>query len=535
MGTGGARNGEREGFVKTLRMLSRKYNTVRVAVNASRFQVARMADALTDYASVSSADREAAEAAATGYRDTWGAGVEWPDTTDVPATCETNEHASGSQGSGSAASLSPTNGVEAQAVAKRVWKFQAAQLTYNSKHGDWSSRSLDVLKALFDRLVAFAIAFGRVLGAVGQSVTLEESTRAEESHVHAHIYFHLAREFHRQGAGALSPFVFEGIHPHVEVNKARGKSYVGAVRHGHFYVFVNKIGSHFSWSDYPPFESYAVEGWWLDNLLKHEKLTRDDYLGLAARVGVGFSRRFADARCAERFLREQSANLAASKEAERLHDTLAPVKTFTEVEQFVRMFSSAPRHRRPILVIVGGTNLGKSLLAGAVLRRIGLALGVAEYLEVTVEDNPNLDFSDFDHRKHAGVLLDGVADTMILKHNREALQGRPKLCKGGQSATMIYSYNYTLCNRAVVATFDLSASNLEALTDDHWLSESKNIITLRLAEKAFVEPPPQALPMPSFHSGTPSIPMSAGSDSSQTVSPLKRRWISHSSSTECPQ
>ena len=90
MGTGGARNGERAGFVRTLRMLSRKYSTVRVAVNASRFQVARMADALTDYASLSSADREAAEAAATGYRDTWGAGVEWPDTTDVPATCETN-------------------------------------------------------------------------------------------------------------------------------------------------------------------------------------------------------------------------------------------------------------------------------------------------------------------------------------------------------------------------------------------------------------------------------------------------------------
>ena len=120
---------------------------------------------------------------------------------------------------------------------------------------------------------------------------------------------------------------------------------------------------------------------------------------------------------------------------------------------------------------------------------------------------------------------------MILKHNREALQGRPKLCKGGQSATMIYSYNYTLCNRAVVATFDLSAAHLEALTDDHWLSERKNVITLRLTEKAFVEPVPQALPILAFLSGTSILPTSSVHDNFQAMSPLKRRWVSQSSSS----
>ena len=49
------------------------------------------------------------------------------------------------------------------------------------------------------------------------------------------------------------------------------------------------------------------------------------------------------------------------------------------------------------------------------------------YLEVTVEDSSNLALEDFDHRKHAGVLLDGVADPLILKNNREVLQGRPKV------------------------------------------------------------------------------------------------------------
>ena len=105
--------------------------------------------------------------------------------------------------------------------------------------------------------------------------------------------------------------------------------------------------------------------------------------------------------------------------------------------------------------------------------------------EVIVENNEHLDFSDFDVRCHAGVLLDGVGDAMILKTNREALQGRPKLAKGAQSATMMYSYKYTLCRRGVVATFDLSAANLEALRNDHWLQNPLNVIQLWLTEPAF--------------------------------------------------
>lgn len=143
--------------------------------------------------------------------------------------------------------------------------------------------------------------------------------------------------------------------------------------------------------------------------------------------------------------------------------------------------------RRPILAIVGGTNLGKSLLAASVLRRVGDRLGIKDFLEVTVEGQSDLDFSDFDHQIHSGVLLDGVGDTQTLQENREILQGRPKLAKGGQSATNIYSYPFCLANRAVVATFDLSAKNLEAFTTNHWLSESRNVIQLRLTEKAWVE------------------------------------------------
>ena len=92
-------------------------------------------------------------------------------------------------------------------------------------------------------------------------------------------------------------------------------------------------------------------------------------------------------------------------------------------------FAPGAKHkRRPILVIVGGTNLGKSLLAGQVLKQVANLLG----FEVTVESNDFLDFSDYDHRFHSGVLLDGVGDTFTLFCYREILHGRPKKSKGGR-------------------------------------------------------------------------------------------------------
>ena len=111
--------------------------------------------------------------------------------------------------------------------------------------------------------------------------------------------------------------------------------------------------------------------------------------------------------------------------------------------------------------------------------QVGLG-GLSRVLEVTVEDSENMDLADFDRRVHAGVLLDGVGDAMFLKRNREALQGRPKIVKGAGSATNVFSYSYSFCGRAVVATFDLSAQNLEELHTDHWLCNRQNVQLLNL-------------------------------------------------------
>ena len=160
-------------------------------------------------------------------------------------------------------------------------------------------------------------------------------------------------------------------------------------------------------------------------------------------------------------------------------------QTFAEQTVFEQQFEGPARHRRAILAIVGPSNSGKSLLARDILQRLATSMGLPGFHEITVENHEELDLRDFRVNRHNGVLLDGVGDVQTLRKHRETLQGRPKVVLGGRSATMMYAYKYTLCRRAVIATFDLSAANLHMLTTDHWLKQRENVIVLRLAGPAW--------------------------------------------------
>ena len=50
---------------------------------------------------------------------------------------------------------------------------------------------------------------------------------------------------------------------------------------------------------------------------------------------------------------------------------------------------------------------------------------------------------------------------------------------------MKFAYPYTLCRRGVVATFDLTAKNLDAFKTDRWLKDSRNVIVLTLTTEAW--------------------------------------------------
>ena len=474
VGRMGPRNAERVDACKRLREVAARLGVARAADNAGRQKVGAMREAILAASDLSDAERPEVEAAWAAYLSTF-------------AEQEAGDSAAAPGGAGAGADSGPAQG-------GRAWKFQAAQLTYNCKVGDWASEDDAVLRALFDRFVVFLQSVGVGLQAKGLSATMEDSTKAGH-HVHIHAYLHLEKQYRREGSDALAEFVFEGIRPHCEPNTARGPAYKGAVKMGHYYVVIQKIGSRFEWTDFPPFQAYGVEPWWLDNWMKAGKLTRATYLSIAARCGIGFQRRLADVRAAERYEREQAVDEQVKAESAALTDSVLQAKEFPEVDQFLDLFKPDRRlMRRPMLVIIGGTNLGKSVLGASVLRRLAVALGVPGYMEVTVEGSPHLDLGDFDHRAHSGVLLDGVGDAMFLKAHREVLQGRPKKCKGGQSATNVYAFSYCLARRGVVATLDLSAKNLDAFRKDHWMSERRNIIVLNLTDKAYVDP--SAAPLP---------------------------------------
>ena len=341
---------------------------------------------------------------------------------------------------------------------------------------------------------------------------------------------------------SLSEFCFEGIRPRVDTCSVPGGKHLSphsAACHGLWYVSVMKLGTVFTDTNYAAGVWYKPSPRWLEGLLQGGRLTAERYLELSATwFPVGHSARKRDVDEVLRERREVAARalvtvslrprrkwtlscpifwrapcmtahvtsttwdgtpcMAPRKNtffvrARKLHQVAAekgsleqdaalqqvPLEPYPEALTFTTFFER-PAHRRPILLIVGASFLGKSLLAAQVLQHIAASLHLEGFVEVTVEDDGHLDCSRFDVTKHSGILLDGIGDIMLLKRHRESLQGRPQLLWGARSQTTRYAYPYTLCRRAVVATADLGAENLHLLTTDHWLSKPTNVLVLRL-------------------------------------------------------
>ena len=344
--------------------------------------------------------------------------------------------------------------------------------------------------------------------AKGWSACLEESLHAARQaqggprfHLHAYLLW-------VDGVGLrlqdLEPLFFDGVRPRVDVCTTRGSPVsTGAPRiaalRGLWYVSVKKSGTRESDASLQPWVDYKPCAAWLTDLWDQHKLSHSAFLDLSVQFRSGHNKRKLDA---EDILRQEK--LAAVKEhvdteltALRTAEPLQEPRPFPVMDEFLAAHQQR-RRRRPIFVVVGGTDSGKSELAAHVLRKVCALLGLASFIEVTVEGDEELDMSDFDHRVHGGVLFDGVGDVMTLWKHREVLQGRAKCQLGRRSATMLYSYPYTLANRAVVATLDLSARNLQMLTTNHWLKHERNVLLLRLTGPAWQGPPrtPAASPTP---------------------------------------
>ena len=250
---------------------------------------------------------------------------------------------------------------------------------------------------------------------------------------------------------------------------------------------MKKLGTEQSSTNYKPGIAYKPWRTWLDGLYEEGKVTHTQYMDLSKQFPLGYAARKRD--CQELLREEHQAAVEnlIKNELQELKEAgfWKSPRPFAEVDLFLAAHTGQACDRRPIFAIIGGTQTGKSLLAASVLEKLAKKQGLPGYLEITVEDDDHFDMSDFRVDKHAGVLLDGVGDVQVLKRKRETLQGRPKPIKGGRSATMVYSYTYTLCRRGVVASFDLSARNLHLFKTDHWLKDPRNVIQLHLTSPAW--------------------------------------------------
>ena len=315
-------------------------------------------------------------------------------------------------------------------------------------------------------------------------VSMHAASAASTERVHLHTYLYWTDNvgIYRRN---LEEFRFQNTLPNVQKSQAKKKiTPKAAAEHGMWYVSLMKTGTLFADTNFREREHYKPRRAWLDSLYEEGKVSHERYQELSAHFPIGYASRKRDT--AELMKDEHDAAVCALVKREQSGLVFAGWKTFQEVYEFEGCFDGAPRQRRPILAVVGGTGSGKSLLGASILLRLAKQMGLESFLEITVEGDAELDLRDLRVNRDNGVFLDGVGDVMTLKRNRETLQSRPKVVKGGRSATMMYAYNYTLCRRAVVATLDLSASNLHMLTTDHWLKERKNVIVLRLSEPAWI-------------------------------------------------
>ena len=307
----------------------------------------------------------------------------------------------------------------------------------------------DFLKTLVSRL-----------GCRAWSACLERGTTPEtcdKHHFHAYLYW-------PDGVGVdlqtTDVFVFNSVRPRVDQRtKCSGLAARSAAHHGLWYVGVMKLGTVTAATNFEPWRDYTPLISWVDGLWAAQKLAHEDYLSKCRAIGTGYAARKRDA--SEVMRDELEASIRGHVQSEQSSLKRQASRPFPEVDRFVSLFAGEAQWRRPMLVFVAATNMGKSLLARHTLERVADVLGLPGYAEVTVEGDAHLVMSGYDHRKDAGVLLDGVGDAFFLKRQREVLQGQPKKCLGGKSATMKFAYPFTLSRRAVVVTMDLSADNLD--------------------------------------------------------------------------
>ena len=322
-------------------------------------------------------------------------------------------------------------------------KARAFMLTFNSQ-------SFTSCPRLWTEFSAWVQQKANEFGATEWSATLEESLRADEKgKAHLHAYF----SWTKPGKGGVDhrttdAWVFKGARPRVDVNtEGRGPRYwLKSVQHGHFYVSVQKKGTVYADTNYPPWVAgWAPEPWWITKLWRVHKLDHAQYRFLSTQLRDGHDRRKACLESVE--VSESSSAFIAEREAARiaLAAKALPFKPLHYIIERWKMQYEEVEERFKMLVLHGPSRTGKSRLARSFF-------GEEHTLVVDVQHAEHPDLRSYRRNIHRAILLDEVSSVAFIVANKKLLQAHVDGAILGQSATQLFSYYVFVWRVPIVLT-----------------------------------------------------------------------------------
>ena len=196
---------------------------------------------------------------------------------------------------GLTAAASQTSGVDATPVLpfhKLLIKgfrleTHACMLTFNSA---------DFRTETWATYVAWVEDVAKRLGARAWAACLEESTHASGAawrcHLHGYLYWQGGDGLKRQNTDDL---VFENVRPRIDLcNRTNVVRLRAAASHGLFYVYLKKLGTLQSASNFLPWRDYTPKPDWLDALWMAHKLTHAQYNEYSVTFRSGHAKRKRD-------------------------------------------------------------------------------------------------------------------------------------------------------------------------------------------------------------------------------------------------
>ena len=235
-----------------------------------------------------------------------------------------------------------------------VLKSQAFMLTYNSRQ---------FTKDTWPEFKKFIEDLAKEFGATAWACCLETGTKDATTvvfHTHAYLLWTDGVGYRSEGLQRLK---FQEVRPRVDkcTQGANERVPRRAALHGLWYVAVEKLGTVSSYASFVAWQDYVPSWKWLTSLYDAHKLSYKQYLSLSAAFRSGHSYRRRDAMDARRDDNEEAVQAHVDKELQLLQEQRPrkQPRRIQAVEEYIASFRQ-PEWRRPVLVVVGGTNLGKS-------------------------------------------------------------------------------------------------------------------------------------------------------------------------------